>query len=357
MAELLQYKCPGCGGAVEFDSTVQRMKCPYCESEFDIEALSQPDNEPAQDRIEWESQSQNWSVDETTGMAVYVCQSCGGEVVADKNTGATSCPYCGNHVIMKGQFEGDLKPDIIIPFKLDKIAAKEALKQHISGKKLIPKVFSDENQIDDIKGIYVPYWLFDCTACGEAVYSGEKVRTWNDNKLMYTETSYYKISRSGSMDFSSLPVDGSSKMDDALMESIEPFDISEGVEFNAAFLSGYLADKYDITSEQSTERANQRIKQTVASALRDTVSGYDAVKGEKVSLQLKDGKFRYALYPVWILNTTWNGNDYIFAMNGQTGKIVGDLPLDKSAFWKYTGIITAAVGAALYLIMTALGLL
>lgn len=357
MAELLQYKCPCCGGAVEFNSSSQNMKCPYCDAEFDIEALKASGSEETkEDSAEWSTASECFSDGETVGMKVYMCQSCGGEVVGDESLGATSCPYCGNPVVMKGAFSGELRPDLVIPFKFDKEAAKAALKKHISSKKLLPKVFKDENHIDEIKGIYVPYWLFDCNASGNATYKAEKKRNWSDNDFDYCETSVFRVSRAGNMSFSALPVDGSSKMDDKLLESIEPFNINDGVDFNTAYLSGYLADKYDVESGQCLDRVNERIKKTLEGELQATVRGYDSFSTDYSSMTLRDAQCRYALYPVWILNTTWNGKKYTFAMNGQTGRIVGDLPMDKTAFWKWTGIVTAAAGALSYLAMTALNL-
>ena len=102
-----------------------------------------------------------WQEGEADGLRSYVCKSCGGEIVGDENTAATSCPFCGNPVVMMGQFSGALKPDLVIPFKLDKKAAKEGLKKHLTGKRFLPKIFKDQNHIDEIKGIYVPFWLFD----------------------------------------------------------------------------------------------------------------------------------------------------------------------------------------------------
>ena len=151
-----------------------------------------------------------------------------------------------------------------------------------------------------------------------------------------------------------MPVDGSTKMDDALMESIEPYDFSGAVDFQTAYLAGFLADKYDVDSEQSIERANERIKKSTENAFASTVQGYSTVIPESTSIRLQNGKAKYALYPVWLLNTTWNGQRYTFAMNGQTGKFIGDLPLDKSAYKKWlfglTGLIGAAVFAVSYLL-------
>ena len=138
------------------------------------------------------------------------------------------------------------------------------------------------------------------------------------------------------------------------MESLEPFDFSEAVDFQTAYLAGYLADKYDVDAEQSIGRANDRIKQSTADAFSATVQGYTAVTPEATSIRLQNGQSKYALYPVWLLNTTWKGKKYTFAMNGQTGKLVGDLPLDKSAYNKWlfglTGIIGAAIFVASYLL-------
>ena len=185
-----EYKCPCCGGAIEFNSTLQKMKCPYCDTEFDMETVKEFNEAAANqqsDELNWESASDNsWKEDEASGMSVYICQSCGGEIVADESTGASSCPFCGNPVVMSGKFSGTLRPDFIIPFKLDKKAAKEGLVKHLHGKILLPKVFKKENHIDEIKGVYVPFWLFDTDASADIRYHATKTRFWSDSDYDYT---------------------------------------------------------------------------------------------------------------------------------------------------------------------------
>ena len=358
MGEIQEYKCPCCGGGIAFDSNVQKMKCPYCDTEFEMETLAGYDSERKNDRaddMKWESSAgKEWQDGETDGLRTYVCKSCGGEIVCDENAAALSCPYCGNPVVLMGQFKGALKPDYVIPFKLDKNAAKAALKRHYEGKRLLPKVFKEENHIDEVKGVYVPFWLFDAGADANIRYKATKVRAWSDSKYDYTETSFFAVTRGGNIAFEKVPVDGSAKMPDDFMESIEPFDFSEAVDFKTAYLAGYLADKYDVDAGQSVERANVRIRQSTEDAFGATVKGYTTVVREAGSIQLHNGKIKYALFPVWLLSTTWKGKNYLFAMNGQTGKMVGDLPLDKTAYAKWlfglTGIISAAVFAASYLL-------
>lgn len=348
MAGLIEYECPCCGGMIEFNSSIQKLKCPYCDTEFDVDAVKEYEAEKAEehaDEMDWGSQIGNqWTETEKDGMRVYICQSCGGEIICDQTTAATQCPYCDNNVVVKGTLEGDLRPDYVIPFKLDKRAAKAGLKRHLEGKKLLPKVFKDENHIDEMKGIYVPFWLFDAKVNASARYRATKTRVWTDRKYRYTATSFYSVVRGGEMGFSKVPVDGSSKMADELMESIEPFDFSEAVDFKTAYLAGYFADRYDVNAEESVGRANERIKESTERALGATVNGYTTVIPESHSVRFSKGKVQYALYPVWILHTDWKGKKYTFAMNGQTGKFVGDLPVDWGLYWKYLAMIGGMAG-------------
>ena len=126
---LKEYKCPCCGGAIEFDSSLQKMKCPYCDTEFEMETLAAYDEElkgDSESTFNWDiSPGTEWKEEETGSLYSYICNSCGGEIVGDETLGATHCPFCSNPVIMTGQFSGALKPDMVIPFKLDKKAATE----------------------------------------------------------------------------------------------------------------------------------------------------------------------------------------------------------------------------------------
>lgn len=348
MAELLEYKCPCCGGDVEFNAGTQQMKCPYCDSEFSVEALREY-NETMQQQSEedmtWETPDTAWQGEETNGMLVYTCESCGGELIAEQTTAASRCPYCDNPVVMAGQLHGALRPDCVIPFKLDREAAKTALRRHFEGKRLLPKVFRDQHRLDEIKGVYVPVWLFDAKTDGTVTFKAERIRRWSDHMFDYKEISYFHVIRSGRLAFERVPVDGSTKMDDTLMEAIEPFRPEDAVDFQTAYLSGYLADKYDVGAEESVSRANERVKKSVELVFKDTVRGYDSVNLDSSSIRLENGTVRYALYPVWLLNVSWNGELYRFAMNGQTGKFVGNLPVDKikATLWFIGVFVVVAV--------------
>lgn len=349
MSELMDYKCPNCGGALDFDPNLETLKCPFCDSEISVAALKEMDavlNTQKPDEFNWDNtKTEEWVQAENEGLFSFVCNSCGGEIVGDENTAATSCPYCGNPVVMSGRLSGVLKPDYVIPFKLDKKAAVSALKDYVSKKKFAPNTFKSENRLNEIKGMYVPFWLFDTDADANAFYVGTTTRTWSDSKYRYTATSYYNIHREGSMRFENIPVDGSTKMPDELMESIEPFRFDEAVDFQTAYLAGFFADKYDVSVEDSINRANERVKESCEDTLRNTVTGYTSLETKSCEVFTNNGASKYALYPVWLLHTVYKGQQLEFAVNGQTGKIVGNIPVSKA---KLTGL-----GAGLIPLITA----
>lgn len=350
------FKCPNCAGDITFDSTSQQMKCPYCDSEFDIATLQEyneisqtEEQEPVWDVYNEESGSGNWSQDERNKVKRYICQSCAGEVITDDTTVASECPYCGSTVIIASELEGEFRPDIVIPFKLDKEAAKSVLLEFYNGKKLLPKTFRHENHIEEIKGMYVPFWLYNCKAEGKAIFKAKKVRVWSDARYTYTKTKHYVLHREGSASFLQVPADGSDKMDDTLMESIEPYDYSQAVSFETAYLAGYLAEKYDVEADKNLNRINDRITSSLIEQFEGTIGNYDGCQLDQKNISFSQSKIEYALLPLWMLRTKYQDKEYVFAMNGQTGKLVGELPIDKGLAAKNFG--------AVFAIVVALGLL
>ncbi len=345
--ELLTYKCPNCAGAVIFDSASSQFKCESCDSVFTQEQL---DASVLKKESQYQSgQDYNWSdnseKEELSDVSTYICEFCGAQIVTEPTTAASECPYCNNPIIVTDKISGGIKPDFIIPFKIQKEEAVEALKKFYKGKILLPKFFKDENKIREIKGVYVPFWLYDCNICADMIYDATKIRRWSDSKANYTETSYYRVMRSGDMSFKKIPVDGLLKMDDSYMDSIEPFDYSEMIPFKPAYLSGFLADRYDVDVEQSKPRAAERIETTATDVIKSTVNGYSTVTLNNKNVGIVSGSVKYALLPVWLLNTKYNDKTYTFAINGQTGKLTGSLPVDKK---KRTGLflgIAAAIAA------------
>jgi len=360
--EIKEYKCPNCGGAVKFDSSSQGMKCPYCDAEFEIAALEEYQKQlqvPEKDNLNWDGKNaaQAWEESELEDLSTGSCPSCGSELLGDKNTVAMVCPNCGNSQIVLRRLTGLLKPEYLIPFKLDKKTAVEALKKFYKGKRLLPDSFKEDNRVNSIQGVYLPFWLFDANAQGNIRYKAMKIKYWSDANYNYTKTDFYSIVRGGSMQFEKIPVDASERMDDNYMDAIEPFDYSQLKDFQTAFLSGYLTEKYDVDAEKSKDRAVKRIKTTMETEFAKSVTGYSSVKTESSTVSVENGKVSYSLFPVWVLNTKYNKENYLFLMNGQTGRLVGKLPADPGKSWKYRLLLTGIIGVVFTLFIQILRIL
>lgn len=378
--QVTNYQCPACTGPLHYSAKSGKLACDYCGSSFDVaeiealyarkEAEAAAAKQAADAKAEaaqaakaeaaeaaaasggWDTSdlSRDWGA-EADGLRVYSCPSCGAELICDQSTAATACPYCGNPAIVPGQFSGALRPDYILPFRLSKDDAVQALRAHYKGKPFLPRSFTSANHIEQIQGVYVPFWLFDGGAEGAASYRASNTNVFETGDYEITETRHYHVVRAGSLAFEKIPVDASSKMPDDHMDSIEPFDYAQLRPFSTAYLPGYLADKYDVTIDDSRDRADTRCRETLAQALRDTVTGYGACVTEREDIALRRGKVHYALLPVWMLSTKWNGESFLFAMNGQTGKLVGDLPTDRGRFWGMFAAIAAPLTVALTAIL------
>lgn len=356
------YKCPACTGPLRYDGTTEKMVCDYCDSTFsvdEIKAMYGEADQQAEQQFVQEEKDATWKAEQETwnaapeGMRAYSCPSCGAELICDSTTAATRCPYCDNVTIVPGQLGGTLKPDYIIPFKLDKEAAVAALKKHYEKKRFLPNAFTSHNRVEDIQGVYVPFWLFDGTADADISYHGTRTFAHRAGNYEVIDTDHFHVRRSGKVSFARIPVDGSSKMPDDYMDSIEPFNYEELKDFNNAYLAGFVADKYDVTAEDSNDRANRRLIRSAKDVLRNDVQGYESVVETNSKVEVIPGEVHYALMPVWMLTTNWNGQKYLFAMNGQTGKLVGDLPVDRGKYWRTFAAITAGVAA--FLLVTGIG--
>lgn len=397
MAETVNYKCPACGAALRYDSASSLLTCDWCDSAFtpeDIEALladkqarsdarataeqqqrmaqvedeDQPTGKhaadpvlkaekvsPEADAVQEYLKRSTWSEEESAHVHAFSCASCGAALFVDDTTAATSCPYCENNTIIPGTLNDGLRPDFVIPFNKTKADAVQALTDFYKNKRFLPKSFSSENRINEIRGVYVPFWLYSAHANGNGTFRAKTIVSWTDGEYDCTDISHYRATRQGSMDFYRIPADGSTKMPDAHMDAIEPFDYSKMVPFSTAYLPGFLAERYDLTAEQCQERPDRRINATVSEQLQNTVTGYTEVSQESLDVATNYFEKSYALLPVWMLHSTWQGKDYLFAMNGQTGRLVGNLPSDpkRIAAW-FAGIfapVFAAVAVIAYLVL------
>lgn len=330
MSSVKEYKCPSCGAALEFSPTSQNWKCHHCLSEFNIDQLDTHSHEEAPDHDMAELDS-------------YRCTSCGAELIADGTTSATFCLYCKNPAIIKTRFAGRFKPKNLIPFKLTKDEAKNLYQKWIGRRLFAPNEFKQKEEIDKLTGIYAPFWLFNSKADGAIRGEGTTVSSWTEGDYRYTQTKYYDVYRSGNARYKSIPVDASQKLDDKFMHLIEPFNYNEMTDFSMKYMSGFMAEKYDVESQDAESVMKGRVQGYIEDRLRSTVDGYSTFNVSDTKVHLSNTTSSYSMLPVYLLINKYKDKDHIFIVNGQTGKVVGDAPISFARLMIFAGLMFAIV--------------
>lgn len=346
--------CPCCGAPLTYEGASGGLKCESCGNCFDEKALSALNAVQDGGEMRFEVVKSGFSAQEAEQMHGYTCKNCGAALMTERTTCATECPYCGNAAILPARMSGT-RPSLAIPFAVSREQAQQQFHDYFKGKRLLPNVFlQGSNRIADMRKLYVPYYLFDCRAHASVAYDAQKRHVERRCEWETTRTEHYVARRSGSMAFENIPVDASANMDDKITESLEPYDISTAVPFQTAMLAGAMADCADVDSEECKRRAVERMTDSMLQAMRDTVSEYESATERARQVRAEEGSMTLAFMPVWLMTTVREGKTYTFAVNGQTGKLVCDVPADrtKSLVWG-AGVFAGVMGvAALFMALT-----
>ena len=345
--EVLDNKCPACGAKITFNPKNQKWDCEYCGSKFSLEEMQKHNNASSKEANNSVSTKPFKKLDD---LDVYRCKNCGAEVMADETTTSTFCVYCGSTTILKDKIVDGIAPTKIIPFKKVKDDAVSAFRGLSKGRPLMPKFFNDEKNIEKISGVYIPFWTYDLKVSGNIDFDAKDVTTWSDYNYRYVKTDTYISKRSGTMNFDRILVDASSRFDDDLMDSLEPFNLAELVEYNHAYLSGFLAEKYDVEENVAVDRANTRAMNSAIDIVKDSVH-HQTKTVVTNNLSINKMSYDYILLPVWMVNINYNNKNYTFAMNGQTGEIVGNIPIDIKKTIIISLILFVCIALIVFLIM------
>lgn len=347
---VINYKCPNCAAPLEFGIATQQWDCHFCNSSFtqqQIEQLAKTEN-----GADKQPEEASWKPNAFSGedMVSYSCPSCGGRVMADKHTAATFCTFCHNPTLITEQLTGQYQPAYIIPFQKQKQDAVASLQSLCKGKPLLAKSFRQAAEKGEVTGLYVPYWLFSAGAFAALGGTGTRVSTWSDSNYIYTKTDSYRVERDAEMSFVKVPADASSRMDDKLMEALEPFNYEGLLAFEMPYLSGMQAESWDVDAAQCSQRFRQRAQQAAEMALRQQVSGYSSIMTDRLDCRFHGQETLYVMLPVWVMNVMHGGKRYTYAMNGQTGKTVGKLPISAKRVMAWLGGLAGGLSVLISLI-------
>lgn len=344
----LTYKCPNCGAGLVYDAKKQSFVCEFCISSFTEEELKGTDADEKAKRIEAEETEFSDSVNQ------YSCPSCGAEIIVEKNTAADFCYYCHNPIVLTDKVAGSMKPSKIIPFKIDKNEAKRIFLDFASKKWFCPKDYFSEAQSEKISGVYYPFWVTDADTGAHLDATALKVRSWTSGDYHYTETSKYDVKRSGNIHFEDITTSAITDEDKKMLEGILPYPKDEHIDFSIPYLQGFMAKKRNIEREALSSEVRGRMEKYAKTILENTINGYSSVSTDHLSLNVKESHWEYTLMPIWILTYKKGEKTFVYAMNGSTGKIYGELPISPLklailgvAVTLITAIIAFLIGGAM----------
>ena len=341
---MAKYSCKNCGAELFFDPKKGKLHCDYCGTDYDpSEYAYKPEPDAAAGAAKDQTIAQpghegtgadaaatdEKATDDSTGnLVVYKCPNCGAEVITSKDTVATTCVYCNRAITLEGNLAGTFRPDYVVPFEKDRKDVEAAYLSLCKKSILTPRLFTKQATIKKIKGMYIPYWLYSFDGDASIQVLGKNTRMWTTGDTEFTETSSYSVSEEATGSFRYIPADALKGMDNVLMDSIEPFDFSKMKSFNPAFLAGFYTQKWDDDSKTNEPRAKNRAKESLANAAMANVGSFDEMHIQQENFTWTNNKAEYAMLPLWMMYTEYKGKNYIFGMNGQTGKIMGKIPKD-----------------------------
>lgn len=337
---VIEYKCPSCGSSMVYDSEAGMLTCRSCGRQDNIEQLEDP------------LIKQTFTDEEAKE---YHCNSCGAVLITEAETTATTCSFCGSSVVLADRLTGKLAPVKIIPFAVSKEEAIAAFKKWCRNGLLTPQGFMNADRIKRMTGMYVPFWLYDVHNQVEVHATATKVRTYTRGDYRITETSHYNVYRELELGYRKLPVDASEKMDDELMDKLEPFPYEKLKPFKTPYLAGYIAEKYNYDDNELVPRMKQKMMPFIDSAISAAISGYTTVNFKQKHVDSTIQRADYVLLPVWVVHYDFDKKEHTFAMNGQTGKVVGKPPISMGKVSAWFSGIAAASFLSLKLIAFAMG--
>ncbi len=341
--------CPGCGQSMRFDPGKGLLVCDYCDTTLDpnqatgdVFAESHPDDTAFAAAEESLAQAPA-----TFSGTLFTCPQCGGEIFSDSDTAVTFCSYCGVSVELESRTVQMMAPSAVIPFKLTKDQVKEAYKKFIGKALFAPNYMKEEGQLDKLRGIYMPYWVYETEYEGPVSLKGKKSYRRGD----YIITDHYSLNTSMYINYKGTAFDASSSFSDVYSEAIAPFNVKASVEFSNTYLSGFYADTADVKSEVYNQECKDVVGADVGGGMAkmySEIGKYNVTDaGSTVSqlLDVKDAKMAY--FPVWFMSVRHNGRISYAVINGESGKVAADVPID---FKKYLiGSLITAVPIALIL--------
>jgi len=325
------FVCKNCGGNSLYDPDSKKMHCPFCDG-FDSEEIRKSET-------------------------MSVCPACGSPIETGEVDLAQKCSNCGNYIVFDERVAGEYRPHLILPFMISRNKMNELLEKEFGKKVFVPYSFLSDKKLKTIEGVYIPFWLYDLDTDMDFEGNGTVVRVWTAGDTEFTETSVYTVARHMKIQFTRIPVDASVRMEDGIMDLMEPYDYSVLSDFDEKYLSGFLGEVYGLNAEELEERAGKKAQLDTDNLLQNSIQGYQNVAPIKKEFHSITKKKDYALMPVWKYDYQYRGKSYTFHINGQTGKIIGNTPVSVGKATAYSLTVFLATVSIIQLVLSILEVL
>lgn len=334
----MAIKCPSCGGKMAFNVPTQALKCGHCDTDMQI--------------ADYDLSNEAEVNKDTYTVTVYTCPNCGAELSAPDDQTVAYCSYCGGESNLTMKQEDAIKPERIIPFKISKEKAVKTYEDALSKSIYVPKELKEGEHLDSFRGIYMPYLSYEVDI-PDNVLNLKGTKRYTSGKWDYYEE--YEIDAEIGGAIKGMSFDASASFDDSIAREIAPFDISEEKDFREAYVAGFYSDKLTTPPETYGDIVEDIAIDAVYKGIGEKAGDVRVIAPEDFSekkrqLGVAGYRHRVDLFPVWFL--TWKNEERVAysVMNGQTGKLSMDIPVDKKAFFRGSGIATVVLFVILSLI-------
>ena len=316
--------CKSCAGRLIFNPASQKLECKACGNSYRPEDVE--DIYASRDSKYYDTR-------------VYTCGHCGAEVITSDTESSTFCVYCGNPAIVFSRISREYKPDGLIPFKITKEEAISNITKKFLKNPIVPKEIAAKCKPENLRGIYVPYWVINADFSEADYISGEVKR----GKQTYTK--YY--SRACETRIRNLPIDGSRILSDDTSLKLEPFYLEDSKDFDEDYLNGFYSNTSDLRYYDLRKSAAERCHKLVAEEVVKSIPRNNRnvkIRDSFYWIDIDDDPI-YMMMPVWFFTFMYKGKPYTILVNGQTGKVVGTMPWNNSRVW--------AIAIAIFVLITA----
>lgn len=339
----MQYKCPNCDGLLEYRADMRMFGCSSCPSVFSDEEVKKMFKDSGRPDISGKSDQ---NISEVNDIDVYLCTECGAEIMTVSDIVPGACTYCQSSLAFGGRISENHLPYGVIPFQMNAEKAAGIIKEKLEKKKFIPSELLSEESLENIKGVYIPFWMADCQASGSLEGTAKRLRTWRKGDFRFTETKEYTIEREAGISFSGITAEDDGQKSRDIINALEPFDFENVQNFSSSHLSGYRAERYMINKGKAFSGIKKNVTDISEQIMNASVSGYSGFSEADFRVSIMNTDWRYILLPVWLMTYQYNGKIYKFAVNDMNGKMTGRPPIALKALFYVSAAILLVVMAA-----------